>query len=213
MAGNRITMLVGGNHHDFEAFAAEMGRFLHQGGYQVEIVRDADVLRALPGDDPDIVLLYTCLDGAGEGGGDFTSHQASSLRGWVRAGGALIALHASTVRGPGRREMKRLLGGCFVSHPPDMRSFTVTPTSLEHPITRGIEAFEVFDEFYVESCDDTVQVHMTATHEDSVYPMVWSRKEGKGRVVHIAPGHDRRVWNLPAYRRLVLQSVRWATAQ
>ena len=31
--------------------------------------------------------------------------------------------------------------------------------------------------------------------------------------VHIAPGHDRRVWELPAYRRIVLQSLSWATPE
>ena len=216
MTGKSITILVGGTFHDFEGFGEVMASFLGAAGYEVDVTWDADVLCHLAARDPDIVMLYTCLGGSRDGdveGTDFTAQQTSSLVDWVRGGGALLALHASTVTGPDNREMRRLLGGYFVSHPPGLRSFTVMPVPDAHSVTKGIEAFEVFDELYVESCDDTVQVHMTAMHEDANCPMVWSRPEGKGRVVHIAPGHDRRVWELPAYRRIVLQSLSWATPE
>jgi type 1 glutamine amidotransferase len=42
--------------------------------------------------------------------------------------------------------------------------------------------------------------------------MVWSRSEGQGRVVHIAMGHDEKVWNLKPYQRLMLQAVACLTA-
>lgn len=181
-------------------------------GYEIQGTRDFNSLLSLSNSDTDIVMLYTCLNGTEDDdldGKDFTPAQTLALTDWVKAGGGLLAMHASTVSGIGNNEKARLLGGVFVSHPPDMFSFPVTPVDRDHPITNGIEAFDVFDEFYIEHHDASVRVHMTAEFDGELYPMVWSRLEGLGRVVHIAPGHDQRTWNLPAYRNLVLQSMDW----
>jgi type 1 glutamine amidotransferase len=41
--------------------------------------------------------------------------------------------------------------------------------------------------------------------------MVWSKTVEKGRVVHIAPGHSREVWDLAPYQQLLLQAIEWLT--
>lgn len=215
MTGQHITLLLGGTYHDFTGFADVMTPFLQSSAYEVEVTDDPAILSALGDNGTDLLVLYTCLGGTRDEhveGTDFTSDQVSSLVDWIQRGGALVALHASSVCGVKNRKMRRLLGGFFIMHPPGILSFTVTPASRDHPITRGLEAFEVSDEFYVQSHDETVEIHMTAVYQDISHPMVWSRVEGKGRVVHIAPGHDRRTWVLPAYRRLLLQSLQWAAA-
>ena len=186
--------------------------FLQAQGHEVQVTWDFDSLPGLADSNTDIVMLYTCLNGKEADdleGKDFSAEQTAALSSWVAAGGGLLALHAATVSGSGNPEKARLLGGTFVSHPPDLLTFAVTPVDQQHPITDGIGAFEVFDEFYIERHDDSVDIHMTAELDGDVYPMVWSRSEDQGRVVHIAPGHDQRVWNLPAYRKLVLQSMDW----
>jgi type 1 glutamine amidotransferase len=81
----------------------------------------------------------------------------------------------------------------------------------EHPITAGIEAFTVHDEFYIQTHTPDVQVHMVACDRGAAYPMVWSRTEGRGRVAHIAPGHSQEVWDLEPYQRLLLQTIAWLT--
>lgn len=215
MNGKQVTLLLGGTYHDFNGFGDLMAPWLRSSGHTVQVTDAPDVLSGLDHQATDVVLLYTCLGGTKEGGGegrDFTPGQVSSLVDWVRRGGGLLALHASTVCGQTNLEMRRLLGGAFVSHPPDMFSFTVTPMPRDHSITRGIEAFEVFDEFYIQSHDESVEIHMTAVNRGRCHPMVWSRLERNGRVVHIAPGHDHHTWKLPAYRGLILQSLDWAAA-
>ena len=212
MTARRITLLLGGNFHDLAGFEATVVPFLQAEGYEVQATRDFDSLLSLSISDTDVVMLYTCLNGTENGdleGRDFSAEQTSALSSLVVSGCGLLALHAATVSGSGNKEKARLLGGAFVSHPPDMLSFTVTPVEQQHPIIDGIEAFEVFDEFYIERHDDSVDIHMTAGLDGDVYPMVWSRSEGKGKVVHIAPGHDQRTWNVPAYRKLLLQSMSW----
>jgi type 1 glutamine amidotransferase len=82
----------------------------------------------------------------------------------------------------------------------------------DHPITDGVEAFTVHDEFYVEMHEPSVDVHMIAIDRGVAYPMVWTKEEGEGRVAHVGIGHDERVWCLRPYQRLMLQAVAWLMA-
>ncbi len=46
-------------------------------------------------------------------------------------------------------------------------------------------------------------------YKGKCHPVVWSKNEGNGKVVHITLGHEKKVWQLPNYQQLVLQSVNW----
>jgi len=215
LSGKHILILLGGQWHDFDGFAGAMQALLKPRGAQVEATYDLDRLLNLKESNVDVVLSYTCLTLHEEGSNDpapdrLTDAQIEGLAGWVRGGGALLAVHAATVVGASGPALGELIGGVFVSHPPQF-AFTVYPMFGEHPITAGIEAFTVHDEFYIETHTPDVQVHMLAFDRGTAYPMAWSRSEGQGRVVHLAPGHSQEVWDLEPYQRLLLQAIGWAT--
>ncbi len=182
-------------------------------GYIVEATYDLETLTRLGQLDYQLVLSYTCLakhrPGQNDSGPEkLTDEQIAGLVQWVRAGGALLAAHCATVIGDSGAELRRLLGGAFVSHPPPF-TFTVYPAYSAHPISAGIEAFTVYDEFYIEAHEPSVDVHLLAIHEGVAYPMGWSKEEGQGRVAHIALGHFPEVWNLAPYRQLMRQAANW----
>ncbi len=215
LSGKRILILLGGQWHDFDGFAAAMHSLLEPRGVQVEATYDLDSLLHLDEEQYDVVLSYTCLSPRKEGTNPtgperLTDAQIDGLAGWVRRGGAFLALHAATVIGESDASLGNLIGGVFVSHPPQF-AFTVYPMFEEHPITAGIEAFTVHDEFYVETHMPDVQVHMVAFDRGIAYPMAWSKRESQGRVAHLAPGHSAQVWNLESYQRLLLQTLDWLT--
>ncbi len=215
ISGKRILILLGGQWHDFEGFARFMRSLLEPRGAQLEPTYDLDRLLHLEADRYDLVLSYTCLSLHEQGSDDIapdrlTGAQIEGLANWVRRGGAFLALHAATVIGASDPALGKLIGGVFLSHPPQF-AFTVYPIFGEHPITAGIEAFTVHDEFYVETHTSAVQVHMVALDRGLAYPVAWSRSEGQGRVAHIAPGHAREVWDLEPYQQLLLQTIDWLT--
>jgi type 1 glutamine amidotransferase len=131
---------------------------------------------------------------------------ARPLAAWVSNGGALLGLHGATVSGQTSAEFRRLIGGVFVEHPEPFE-FIVQPVRVS--AFEGLETFSVHDEFYIEQCEDDVVVRMVGIHENMDYPLVWTREEGRGRVAHIAMGHDEKVWSLPAYRRLLKATLAW----
>jgi hypothetical protein len=213
----RALILLGGMWHDFDGFARSIAPLLEAAGWQVESSYNLELLTRL--DDPpcDLALSYTCFTQHAEGldnsGPELMSAaQIDGLTRWVRDGGAFLSVHGASVCGKSGKGLQELTGGFFVEHPPAF-TFTVYPVYGPHPITDGIEAFSVHDEMYIEQCDPSVNVHMLTVDRGVAHPLVWSKSEGRGRVAHIAPGHFEAVWELEPYRRLMLQTIGWLTAQ
>lgn len=217
MCAKHILLILGGIYHDFEGFAGAM-RLLFEGvGHTLDATYDLDTLTQLDRSDYDLVMSYTSLSPHREGQEDttpetLTDDQVRNLAHWVETGGALLAVHSATVSAIPNPAMHSLMGGVFVSHPPQF-SFMVCPMYRAHPITEGVEAFAVRDEFYVQDYDEANEVHMVAIDRGVAYPMVWTRDQGHGRVAYIAMGHGPDVWRLPPYQRLILQSITWLTSR
>lgn len=208
-----VLILLGGMWHDFDSFASLMKEIFEAEGYRIESTYELDILRRLDQAGYDLLISYTCMTKHRKGFDDrgpekMTNEQVSGLTNWVQNGGALLAAHAATVTGDSNPRLGKLFGGVFLSHP-DPFPFTVYPLSGEHPITAGIRAFEIHDEFYIQKYDPSVEIHMTAVHENVAYPMLWSRHEGNGRVAVVTPGHFPAVWKHPTYQRLMLQTAGW----
>lgn len=213
MAKTNILILIGGQWHDFEGFAATMKAVLEGKGYSLDVTYDFESLTHLNEMNCDLLLSYTCLTEppAGEipdSPTKFSDTQVKALVRWVQSGGALLAAHAATVVDDSAPALEGLLGGAFVKHTPQF-TFTAVPLSAQHPITDGIEAFDVYDELYIERYHPSVMIHMIALYEQVAYPIVWSRPEGLGRVAHIALGHSDQVWVHEPYQRLMLQTIQW----
>lgn len=213
MAQQHVLLFLGGMHHDFEGFAGAAAGILAPAAYEVEPVYGLDRLASLSTETCDLVISYTSLSKHRPGQNDtgperLTDEQIAGLAAWVRQGGRLLAVHCATVAGESGPELARLLGGRFLSHPPRF-AFTVYPVFGEHPITAGMAAFTVFDEFYVQEFDPSVHIHMAAVDRGVAYPMVWSKAEGKGRVAYVAMGHNEAVWQLAPYGQLLRQAAAW----
>jgi len=213
LSDKKVLILLGGLWHDFDGFAKAMTVLLEEAGCKVETTYDLDCLLGLDELGIDLLMSYTSLSPHREGYDDqtpelLTDAQVNGLCSWVRQGGGLMAAHSATVIGKSDPALGELMGGVFIEHPPQF-AFTVYPVYGEHPITDGIEAFTVHDEFYIEKLVGPVEVHMVAIDRGTAYPMVWSKAEGQGRVSHVAMGHSELVWDLPPFRKLMLQALEW----
>jgi type 1 glutamine amidotransferase len=91
--------------------------------------------------------------------------------------------------------------------------FECNVTDNQHPITRGMDDFKIFDELYSKLQGDTpIEVLVTADSEwsEQTEPMVFTCTYGKGRCVHNAFGHDRKAIMDPDCRLLIARGVEWA---
>ncbi|MET3424732.1 type 1 glutamine amidotransferase [Actinoplanes tereljensis] len=160
--------------------------------------------------------------------------EVAGLRAAVAAGTGFAGWHggiADSFRDSA--DYLQLVGGQFATHPSkepgecggdetdNFLSHAVTMTSLgrEHPITTGIDDFELTTEQYWVLHDDLIDVLATTTHpvrpwhpwhRPIVSPAVWTRQWGDGRIVVTTPGHSLDVLENLNVRTIVERGMLWA---
>jgi type 1 glutamine amidotransferase len=86
-------------------------------------------------------------------------------------------------------------------------------TGVAHPITHGLEGFNLPEEAY--AMQDYVPgiealATVQATSQDRAWPGLWARELGPARVVYDALGHDSASFNHPTHSRIVRRCALWA---
>ncbi len=141
---------------------------------------------------------------------DITEAQYAALLTFVRSGGGYLGVHCAADTWRNQPDAKRLLGGQFIEHPPQLEIVTevVDPA---HPITQSLGSFLVFDELYI--LDSTgAAFHLLAQSPTyGVQPIAWVRDEGTGRVFYASPGHNRETYAEPTFRTLLQRAALWVT--
>lgn len=133
-------------------------------------------------------------------------------------GGGFSCLHwgMGTKESPPIAEFVSLFGGCHGG--PDRKyrytDYHVVPASVSHPTLRGVQAFDVHDEFYYDLKFASPRERVTpllATEVDGVdYVVSWAvqRPDG-GHSFGFSGLHFHENWKRLEYRRLILQGVLW----
>ncbi len=162
--------------------------------------------------DASLFVLYTAR-------GEFTPAQQQALSDLVAEGRGLVAIHASAVFGsvgleldPAFRVAFELVGQRYRSHGPEPRwSDVLVELDPAHPVTAGIEPFELHAEHYeLEAADDAADVIAWRTTPTGREPIVTTRAHGSGRVVYVQLGHDVRALGHPSFAAIVRQAMTWA---
>jgi uncharacterized protein len=140
---------------------------------------------------------------------EITPEQEKALVDFVESGHGLIALHSASAEFNGSDKYISMIGGQFQRH--GTGDFTAEIVQPAHPVMRGVEAFETWDETYVHTKHNTVDrtVLMERVDAQGREPWTWVRTQGKGRVFYTAYGHDERTWTKPGFQTLVNNAVLW----
>ena len=127
----------------------------------------------------------------------------------------------------------QLIGGQFAAHPgkaPAERigeqsdnyvpyRINMLPAAADHPITQGIEDFDLISEQYWVLHDDYNDVLATTTqavrpwdpwHRPITSPAVWTRQWGQGRIFVSTPGHRVDILQNSSVRTMIERGLLWA---
>lgn len=137
-----------------------------------------------------------------------TETQERAVIDFVENGGALLVVHNGHSFFP--PEYSKLAGGSFGGHPKPY-TFTVRVENKNHPVTAGVEDFEIFDEQHMSKYTlDAEHLLLRSLSKENVEASAgWWREEGKGRVCYLTPGHTPESIGHPMMQRLVRNAVRW----
>jgi regulator of RNase E activity RraA/type 1 glutamine amidotransferase len=172
-------------------------------GIEVEASHSLQVLASDVLDTYDVCVLCTTMTG-------LTADQEQRLVHFARQGGAVVGIHAAAVIDEESTAYIDLIGGRF-DHHPRKQGFRVEIQDKRHPVTAGIESFEIVDELYVLDGEPRgVRVLATAQWEERAQPVIYTKKCGKGHVLYNALGHDGAAHGNPVYRDLIVRGIQWA---
>jgi type 1 glutamine amidotransferase len=159
----------------------------------------------------------------------------AGLRAAIEAGTGMAGWHggiADSYRNSS--DYLHLIGGQFACHPgkhPAERvgaqsdnyvphRITMLPAAADHPITRGIQDFELVTEQYWVLSDNYIEPLATTTQavrewdpwtRPVVSPAIWTRQWGKGRIFVCTPGHRVEILKDPNVRTIIERGMLWAS--
>ena len=144
---------------------------------------------------------------------------------YVENGGGLLAVHSALVAGKQTEQLDRLLGSRFYFHP------AACPVLVQpikpHPVTEGAGQFLETDEHYrLEILDENIEIFMASysnaqgspekyesdpfnNAEAWISPAGYVRKQGKGRICVLTPGHFLPVWLNNEFQRILENALHW----
>lgn len=203
--GPKRLLFLGGlttAYHQYDLFAPVFRALFAEFGFETDATTD---LAALNGENLAryaAVVNYTTDRDLGDA-------QYAALVAFVRAGGGYLGVHCAADTWRNQPDSKRLLGGRFVSHPPQL-PVVVEIADLAHPITRGLGSFAVFDELYMLDTEGTDPHLLAQSPSVGLQPVAWWRDEGAGRVFYTSLGHNRETYTEPTFRALLGRAAVWA---
>jgi len=142
----------------------------------------------------------------------------NNLEQFVAKGGGLVVVHfasGSFESWPGYVKLAGRVWDRKNTHDP-RGPFRVEITESLHPITKGMIAYDTDDELYI-CLTGNEPIHLLAQARSVVtgkyHPMAFTHTYKKGRVFHIALGHDARALHVAGTAELIRRGVAWAAGR
>ncbi|MCC5928997.1 MAG: PmoA family protein [Cyclobacteriaceae bacterium] len=138
---------------------------------------------------------------------------------YIEEGGGMVFFHAATSAFYGWPEFKNISTGAWIDETSHGRPAPakVSIENQQHPITRGMKDFVIFDELWINAEQNSdFEVLAYAINEDAKskgHPQqaaVMIKEYGKGRIFHTILGHDSRAMRNTGFQSLMLRGTEWA---
>lgn len=171
----------------------------------------------------DAVVFYDMPEGV-----VLTDVQKNNMLQFFEEGAPAIFLHHSLLSYREWDQFTDIIGGRYYNKTPlvtekgdSLQSvfqhdvdYRVNIVDKEHPITYGMEDFDIVDEVYNHYfVKGDVEVLLTTNHELSGHKLGWINTFGNSRIVFLINGHGETAYENPNFRRLLRNAIHWAAAQ
>lgn len=199
-------LYMGGRGHDWKGYYESVRPQLEkQGDFELVLSNKLDDLKKGSIEKYAVVLFF------GSGGNFTDPAQEKGLDEFVKNGGGVVGVHATDAFKKSDVYW-RLFGGQFVGH--GGGTFPIVITDKEHPITKGIDRFEISDESYRDKFHPATEgkLHHLGRIDRGKenHSMIWVHEYGKGRLFNTGLGHDQKAWVNPALQKMVVRALYWA---
>lgn len=197
-------------------------RALSEGRFDVTITQDGTEIAADKLTRYQAAVFFTAINPPGV--------DVDALVAWVRGGGAFIGIHSTANTFQKQAAFGAMLGARYDRRPWRTAQNPQTKVRINvedrtHPATRHLgKHFEFADDIYqfkdFERGEVTLLLSLDRTsldlqnpkvnRSDTVFPVAWARRFGRGRVFYTALGDWEPTWSDPRYRTHLIEGIRWA---
>ncbi|MFW5770652.1 MAG: ThuA domain-containing protein, partial [Spirochaetota bacterium] len=128
-----------------------------------------------------------------------------ALTNFVEHGGGCLAIHAASASFKKEPGYEKFLGGKFISHDV-VQNFTVTPDTSSF-LFGDVPPFNVKDELYIHRYSQEVTVHAVADNNGTSEPVIWTKKQGSGRICYFSLGHTSKSADHPVFKEIIRRGI------
>lgn len=213
----RLLVVTGGHGYKVEQFNAMFESLAPEMSYQVVSLPEAyDYFRPEARDGYDAIVLYHMWQ-------KINDEQAADFSECIREGKPVVALHHSINAFDDWEEYWNIIGGKYFHDTTTFKgkeyapgtyihdlNFRIKVVDPNHPVTKGVSDFDVFDETYYGYYVEDGVTPLLTTDEPSSTPIVgWTKQYGKSKIVVLQSGHDAPTFENPSFRQLLKQSIEY----
>jgi len=212
-----VLLTVGGHGFQEEAFYTMFDSMEGVKFHTIHLPDSADVLRPGLRKIYDVIVMYDMVD-------SIAPSQQKAFASLLEEGIGLISLHHNLAAHRSWDEFPRIVGGRYFlateildgsEFPPSTyyhdQDIQVTVVDKAHPITAGMDNFQIHDETYKGYYTaPNVEILLKTGHPNSDPPLAWTTRYGRSPVFYLLLGHDVQAWRHPVYPRLLRNAILWA---
>lgn len=209
----RMLLLTGGHPYDFDEFHAMFAQMEGVVVTHVELEDHAEVFEDIAGWPYDTIVFYNMTH-------ELTDRRLENLFTLTEWGVGMVPLHHGTLSWTPQPRVKEIFGVQFPDAGPFgfhlNQEFTYNIIDPNHPITDGMESFDVIDETYTNYYGEGVEgnhVLITTDHEPADPELVLVRHVNNSRIASIQGGHDRLTFEDPNYINLLYRAILWTSGR
>jgi type 1 glutamine amidotransferase len=216
----RVLLTTGGHGFEAEPFYATFDAMADVQYTKAELPKDAGLLKPGLEEQFDCIVMYDMVAG-------ISPEQQKALVELLNRGIGLVSLHHNLGAHRDWDEFRKIIGGkfCLADQVIDGKEYKKTPwahgqvlkvtvVDKKHPITQGVDDFEIHDETYgLFYTAPNIHVLLKTDHPNNNPELAWTTSYGKSRVFYLMLGHDGLAYENPNFRKLVHQGIRWAAGR
>ncbi|MEF8846243.1 MAG: DUF6807 family protein [Bacteroidales bacterium] len=214
----QLLVLSGSNNHNWQRTTPLLKNiYKGRGLFKVEITNQPDTLIYKDFNEFDVIVSN--WNSWPEKDVRWPEKVESGLLRYLEEGGGLVFFHSSTSTFYTWPEFDKISTGAWVEDTWHGKNSPVKVKieNQEHPITKGLSNFYIFDELWINAKqNDRFQVLGSAINEDALnkgyenQPAIAVSDYGKGRIFHTLLGHDTRAMRNTGFQTLMLRGTEWA---
>ena len=214
----RLLILSGSNNHDWKQTTPVLRATLEEQGYfSVDLTNSPDTLNFDYLSQYDVILSN--WNSWPENDLRWPKGMEDGLIRYVKEGGGLVFFHASTSAFYQWPEFQNITTARWEdnTHHGKNSPVRVSIDNRDHPITKGLSDFHIFDELWIDARhNESFQALGSAStleasgEESKKQPAIFVCNYGEGRIFHTLLGHDARALHNSGFRTLITRAAEWA---